>query len=92
MSNTKKFSQKALVLHTAAALFAMSAHAVPYQQGSSAIATVDAGERVEKNHRHHRREKARRLHQQKTRCRLIRNRFQPRGQSRADYLVWQPER
>ena len=48
MSNTKKFSQKALVLHTAAALFAMSAHAVPYQQGSSAIATVDAGERVEK--------------------------------------------
>ena len=66
MSNTKKFSQKALVLHTAAALFAMSAHAAPYQQGSSAIATVDAGERVEKNHRHHRREKARRLHQQKT--------------------------
>ena len=43
MSNTKKFSQKALVLHTAAELFAMSTHAAPYQQGSSAIATVDAG-------------------------------------------------
>jgi len=36
------------VLHTAAALFAMSAHAVPYQQGSRAIGTGDAGERVEK--------------------------------------------